>query len=100
MKNNDYKKIVNGIKIPEQKLDLVKNSILQKKSICKFKYATALIVIAAMITGTIYFRTYPRGDNETKTLIDVDYFITNIYANDETYELTDDKVSIDMSSEM
>ena len=53
MKNNDYKKIVNGIKIPEQKLDLVKNSILQKKSICKFKYATALIVIAAMITGTI-----------------------------------------------
>lgn len=100
MKNNDYKKIVNGIKIPEQKLDLVKNSILQKKSICKFKYATALIVIAAMITGTIYFRTYPRGDNETKTLIDVDYFITNIYANDETYELTDDKVSIDMSSDM
>lgn len=32
MKNNDYKKIVNGIKIPEQKLDLVKNSILQKKA--------------------------------------------------------------------
>ena len=49
MKNNDYKKIVNGIKIPEQKLDLVKNSILQKKSICKFKYATALIVIAVMM---------------------------------------------------
>ncbi len=32
MKNNDYKKIVNGIKIPEQKLDLVKIVFYRKKA--------------------------------------------------------------------
>lgn len=96
----DYKKIVDAINIPNQKLIQIKSDILIKNKKSKSKLLAIPIIITAIVIGVIYFRpTNPIGQMDLIN-IDKNYFLTTIHANDEDYNLTDDELNIEMNLDM
>ncbi|MCB6707439.1 hypothetical protein LI094_12950 [[Clostridium] saccharogumia] len=93
---DDYKKIIDRINISEQKLDQIKIKILTKKS-SKRKLVLYPVIAAIIIAGIMYFDLGLNNDIKTN---DNNYFITNIYANSQSYELNDDDITIDMSTDI
>ena len=96
MMADDYKKIIDRINISEQKLDQIKIKILTKKS-SKRKLVLYPVIAAIIIAGIMYFDLGLNNDIKTN---DNNYFITNIYANSQSYELNDDDITIDMSTDI
>lgn len=94
MKQDELKKIIDGIIIPEQKLKMCLKSKKNPKRY--YKFLTVPIVIC--LTITIFSLRKDKNIKEA-TNIDTDYFITNIYANEKNYNI-EKPVQIDMTEDM
>ena len=94
MKQDDLKKVIDGIIIPEQKLDMCLKSKKNPKRYYKF---LAVPVVICLTIGIFSLRK-DKNVKET-TNIDPDYFITNVYANEQNYNI-EKPVQIDMTEDM
>ena len=94
MKQDDLKKVIDGIIISEQKLDMCLKSKKNPKRYYKF---LAVPVVICLTIGIFSLRK-DKNVKET-TNIDPDYFITNVYANEQNYNI-EKPVQIDMTEDM
>ena len=94
MKQDDLKKVIDGIIIPEQKLDMCLKSKKNPKRYYKF------LAVPVVICLTIGIFSLRKDENVKETTnIDSDYFITNVYANEQNYNI-EKPVQIDMTEDM
>ena len=94
MKQDDLKKVIDGIIIPEQKLDMCLKSKKNPKRYYKF------LAVPVVICLTIGIFSLRKDENVKETTnIDSDYFITNVYANEQNYDI-EKPVQIDVTEDM
>ena len=94
MKQDDLKKVIDGIIISEQKLDMCLKSKKNPKRYYKF------LAVPVVICLTIGIFSLRKDENVKETTnIDSDYFITNVYANEQNYDI-EKPVQIDMTEDM
>lgn len=94
MKQDDLKKVIDGIIISEQKLDMCLKGKKNPKRYYKF------LAVPVVICLTIGIFSLRKDENVKETTnIDSDYFITNVYANEQNYDI-EKPVQIDMTEDM
>lgn len=97
MNKDDFKKVIDHIDIPDDQLEAIKSSILLKKkrNYDRYVFISAMTVIFVFVVITQFHFQSPQ-----KTEKYDNHFISEIYAYDQSYELKNEKIEIEMNENM